>query len=208
MCSIAALAIAQGINQVVSIQQQSKAQQAMYQAQADADRQNAARQNAISKQIAEQYAQKQDDLNDKFKLVRGQQVAAQGAAGLQGGVGSGLDLLASSAKEYQQDTINLLTDQRNDVLSSYTQEVNYRNSASANMAAKSNVKKQALFSTIGTILGTASSVQGINAAKAQGVSGGNQAFGTSISPAANFKTDVFNYKTGLFTKANKLNFSF
>lgn len=208
MCSIAALAIAQGINQVVSIQQQSKAQQAMYQAQADADRQNAARQNAISKQIAEQYAQKQDEVNDKFKLVKGQQTAAMGAAGLQGGVGSGLDLLASSAKEYQQDTINLLTDQRNDVLSSYTQEVNFRNSASANMAAKSNIKKQALFSTIGTILGTASSVQGINASKAQGASGGNQSFGTGFSPAANFKTNVYDYKTGLFNKANPIKFAF
>ena len=208
MCSIAALAIAQGINQVVSIQQQSKAQQAMYQAQADADRQNAARQNAISKQIAEQYAQKQDEVNDKFKLARGQQAAAMGSAGLVGGIGSGLDVLSSSAKEYQQDTINLLTDQRNDVLSSYTQEVNYRNSASANMSAKSNVKKQALFSTIGTILGTASSVQGINASKAQGLSGSNQSFATGFSPAANFKTNIYDYKTGVFSNANKLKFSF
>jgi hypothetical protein len=76
------------------------------------------------------------------------------------------------------------------------------------MAAKSNVKKQALFSTIGTILGTASSVQGINASKAQVASGGNQAFGTTFSQTPNFKTHVFDYKTGMFNKANALKFSF
>lgn len=141
--------------------QEAKQQQAMYQAQAQAAQQNAAIISKQREQQAEAYAQKQSKLNDKLKIARGQALAAAGASGLTAD-GSVLDAIGSMEDEHKQDSINLLQNQRNDSWSAYVNEVNSRNQANAYMAAADNVKTAARRNMLGTLIGGAASIYGLN----------------------------------------------
>lgn len=141
--------------------QEAKQQQAMYQAQAQAAQQNAAIISKQREQQAEAYAQKQSKLNDKLKIARGQALAAAGASGLTAD-GSVLDAIGSMEDEHKQDSMNLLQNQRNDSWSAYVNEVNSRNQANAYMAAADNVKTAARRKMLGTLIGGAASIYGLN----------------------------------------------
>ncbi|WP_455652260.1 virion core protein, T7 gp14 family [Phascolarctobacterium sp.] len=148
----------QGVSQIAATNQQAKAQQAYYEAQAKAAEQNASIQAKKGEQIAEQYAYEQQKLNDRRRLVAGQQAAAFGAAGISGDMGTGLDLSSASDEAYKQDTNRLLGNQRNDQWGNYLGVVNYQNQANAARASAYNVKQQAKQQNIGTILGTAAGI--------------------------------------------------
>ena len=116
----------QGVSQIAATNQQAKAQQAYYDAQAQAAEQNADIQAKKGEQIAEQYAYEQQKLNDRRRLVAGQQAAAFGAAGISVDMGTALDLSDSSFRAYRKDSNQLLSNQRNDQWSNYLGVVNSR----------------------------------------------------------------------------------
>ena len=182
--------------------------QAKYQQQqADAEYQNARIQNRKGEQIAEQYAQQQSKLDAKRRLVAGQQAAQAGASGIVGGIGSGLDIYNAGMDAWNQDTLNLLGNQRNAMYDNYLQEVNLRNagnamvaqSANTNLQAKQydaqayNLRQQASaaksagnWAMFGTLLGGAASMYGMRGAGGSSSSGAasGAAGGTAQMPTA------------------------
>lgn len=153
----AALMGVQMLTKLTGQRQQYKQQQRMYEAQAQTAQQNAAIISKQREQQAEAYAQKQRQLNDRFRLARGQARAEAGASGLTAD-GSVADILSSSEDAYKQDSINLLQNQRNDSWSSYVNEVNYRNQANAYNAAASNARKQGHQKMFATLVGSAANI--------------------------------------------------
>ena len=178
MCSIA-LALA-GLStglQMAGQYQQSRAQAAAYEAQAQAAYQNAKIQNKKGELMAEQYAQQQRSLDNKRRLVEGQQAAAAGASGIEGGVGSSLDVYNASMSAWREDSINLLTNQRNDEWSNYVGEVNYRNQGNAAMANAKAAKQAGNIQMATTLLGAAASMYGAKGGgSSSGESGGWAAY--------------------------------
>lgn len=205
MCSvIAGLTALSGAITYKSQQDQAKQQAAAYRAQADADEQNAKIENRKQEQIADNYAQQQRQLRARQRLSEGQQRAAAGSAGL-GFSGSQLDILSSSIDAYKQDSMNLLTNQRNDNYSSRVQETNYLNSASANRAAASNVKKNARLQGLSTILGTAASIYGAVGSSSSGNTGtGNTT--TAAAPVA--KTQQTYYPPKWYDSKKPLSYTY
>lgn len=153
----AALMGVQVASQLMGRRQQYKQQQRMYEAQAQTAQQNAAIISKQREQQAEAYAQKQKQLNDRFRLARGQARAEAGASGLTAD-GSVADILSSSEDAYKQDSVNLLQNQRNDSWNSYVNEVNYRNQANAYNAAASNARKQGHQKMFATLVGSAANI--------------------------------------------------
>ena len=147
------------ISDINATRQEYKSQQRAYEAQADNARQNAAIQQKKRELQADAYAQKQSQLNDRMKLVRGQAAAAAGAGGFTMD-GSVNDILDSSYDKYKKDSLNLLSQQRNDSWSNYVNQVNYINQANAYDKAASNVRKQGHQKIFGTILGAAAQAYG------------------------------------------------
>lgn len=163
MCTTAialGLTALQGYTQYRANEAQTDAQISYYNAQADAAEQNARIQERQGEQIADQYLQQQQKLDARRRLVRGQQAAAAGASGLAAG-GSVLDVMGSSEDAYRKDSMNLLTNQRNDTWSNYVNVVNYQNQANAFRASASNARQQGRANRFNTILGTAASMYGI-----------------------------------------------
>ena len=150
---------AQVVSNIASTRQEYKAQQRAYEAQAQTARQNAAIADAQRSQQADAYAQKQAQLNDRMRLVRGQAAAAAGAGGFTA-EGSVNDILDSSYDAYKKDSLNLLTQQRNDSWSQYVNQVNYLNQANAYDTAARNVRKQGHQKIFGTLLGAAATAYG------------------------------------------------
>ena len=150
---------AQMVSQIAGIRNEYKSQQRAYEAQEQAARQNAAIVEAQRSQQADAYAQKQAQLNDRMRLVRGQAAAAAGAGGFTA-EGSVNDILDSSYDAYQKDSLNLLTQQRNDSWSQYVNQVNYLNQANAYDTAARNVRKQGHQKIFGTLLGAAATAYG------------------------------------------------
>lgn len=163
MCTTAialGLTALQGYTQYRAADAQADAQMAYYNAQADAAEQNARIQERRGEQIADQYLQQQQKLDARRKLVRGQQAAAAGASGLAAS-GSVLDVMGSSEDAYRKDSLNLLSNQRNDTWSNYVNVVNYQNQANAFRASAANAEQQGKANKFNTILGTATSMFGI-----------------------------------------------
>lgn len=163
MCTTAialGLTALQGYTQYRAADAQADAQMAYYNAQADAAEQNARIQERKGEQIADQYLQQQQKLDDRRRLIRGQQAASAGASGLAAG-GSVLDVMGSSEDAYRQDSLNLLSNQRNDTWSNYVNVVNYQNQANAFRASAENAEQQGKANKFNTILGTAASMYGI-----------------------------------------------
>ena len=156
----------QMVSNIASTRQEYKSQQRAYEAQAQAARQNAAIAERQRSQQADAYAQKQAQLNDRMRLARGQAAAAAGAGGFTA-EGSVNDILESSYDAYQKDSMNLLSQQRNDSWSQYVNQVNYLNQANAYDTAARNVRKQGHQKIFGTLLGAAATAYG------QGWIGGN-----------------------------------
>ena len=175
MCSIslALMGLTTGM-QVAGQYQQSRAQAAAYTAQAEAAEQNARIQNRKGEQIAENAAQEQRKLDNRMRLVAGQQNAQAGASGLVGGMGSALDVYNASMEAWQEDTQNALWNQRNNTYNNYVQEVNFRNQGNAYRAQASAAKSAGNMAIAGTLLGAASSVIGGMGGGAS--SGGNTSY--------------------------------
>ena len=140
--------------------QQYHAQKAQYEAQAQAAKWNQAAEEHKASQIADNYAQKQHQLNDRFKLAVGNARAQFGASGLDSQGGSLEDVLDSSMDAYQRDSQNLLSNQREDTWASYVKQVNYMNEQNAYNQMKHNLKRQRNIGYIGTLLNGASSIYG------------------------------------------------
>jgi len=161
--------------------QQGKAQAAAYEAQAEAAYQNAKIQNKKSELMADQYAQKQRELDDRRRLVTGQQIAAAGASGISSNVGSPLDVYTASMDAWGQDTVNLLTNQRNDQWSNYVNEVNYRNQGNAAMANAKAAKQAGTIGAFTTLLSGAASMYGM---KGSGGGTSSTSYGVANTPTA------------------------
>ena len=116
----------------------AKAQAEQQRQQAEASYQNARIQSRKGEQVAEQFAQKQQQLNARRSLAIASNNAQMGAAGIVSGVGSGLDILTATNDAWEQDSINLLENQRNATYDNYVQEVNYRNQGNAQQAQAFN----------------------------------------------------------------------
>ena len=69
--------------------------------------------------------------------------------------------MGSSEDAYRKDSMNLLSNQRNDTWSNYVNVVNYQNQANAFRASASNARQQGRANRFNTILGTAASMYGI-----------------------------------------------
>lgn len=165
------LGILMGLQTVMQLSgqhQQAKQQEQAYKAQAQAAQQNAAIMSRQREQQAEAYAQKQSQLNDRMRLARGQALAAAGSSGLTDS-GSVSDILSSSEDAYRKDSMNLLQNQRNDAWSTYVNEVNYRNQASAYNAAAKNAKANGKMQMFSTLVGAAAN------AYSKGMIGGSKA---------------------------------
>lgn len=156
------LAAVSGYMQYQQIGAQAKAQQSTYNAQAAADEQNAKIEAKKQEQIADNYADQAKQINARMRLTRGTQAASSGASGIDMSKGSGLDILSGTYENYNSDKISLLNNQRTDNYNSRVVQSNYINSANANRTAASNVRSQAKAAQFGTILGTATSMYGIN----------------------------------------------
>jgi hypothetical protein len=179
----------------VQAEQQRQAAQASYQ--------NARIQNRKGEQIAEQYNQQQQKLDARRRIAIAQNNAAMGSAGIVSGVGSGLDILGATNEAWEQDSLNLLANQRNATFDNYVQEVNHRNQGNAYTAQAYNTDLQATqydrlsasyvaqaeqaakMGQIGvftTLLSGAASMIGMKGA------GGSSASGTEISAGAQVQT--------------------
>ena len=151
MCTVA-LQIAGTLFSAVAQKQQADAQAAVYNAQAQQADQNARIANRQQESVADAYQQKQDDLRQRMRVAAGQQAATYGARGLEGGAGSALDVLAGTYEGYQQDSRNLLSNQRNDVWGKQVEETNYLNQASQNRAAASNASSAGNWGALTTLV--------------------------------------------------------
>lgn len=152
MCSLtlALAGISTGL-QAYGQYQQGKASAAAAQAQADAAYQNAKIQNRQSEQIAENAAQEQRKIDNRMRLVAGQQAAQAGASGIAGNIGSPLDVYNASMAAWQEDTQNALWNQRNNTYNSYVREVNYRNQGNAYSAQAKAAKQAGTLNALGTL---------------------------------------------------------
>ena len=194
MCSVMmGLAALQGFAQHRQIQQETKAQMMMYRQQAEAAAQNARVADRQREQVADRYAQEQMRLDARRRLVMGQNAASAGASGFDG-TGSVLDMDASTIGAWREDSLNLLSNQRNDALDMYRNQVNYENEARANQAAEYNAKQQGKAMLLANFLSTAVSMYG--AYKSTGGAGKGAAKGAESSsswkPETGFESNSSN----------------
>lgn len=184
------------ISDISATRQEYKSQQRAYEAQEAAARQNAAIAARQREQQADAYAQKQSQLNDRMRLVRGQAAAAAGAGGFTAD-GSINDILDSSYDAYKQDSMNLLSQQRSDSWSQYVNQVNYINQANAYDNAARQVRKQGHQKIFGTLLGAAATAYGQGWIGGSGSSGGGgTTIGTGGTWVGNVPRSVYK-KTGI-----------
>lgn len=213
MCSVMmGLAALQGFSQHRQIQQEIKAQMMMYRQQAEAAAQNARVADRQREQVADRYAQEQMRLDARRRLVMGQNAASAGTSGFDG-TGSVLDMDASAIGAWREDSLNLLSNQRNDTLDMYRNQVNYENEARSNQAAEYNAKQQGKAMLLANFLSTAVSMYG--AYKSTGGAGKGAAKGAESSsswkPETGFEGNIsdgtlrytgYNGNTGSFGGLN------
>lgn len=165
MCSVSAAMIGltafQGINQMATQRQQTKAQVAYYNAQADAAQQNARIADQQRSQIADQYLQKQQQLDDRRRLIRGSNLTEAGASGLTSD-GSVMDMNSSNYDAWKNSSMNLLNNERNDTKSAYINQMNYENRANAARTSAYNARQQGRSAMFGTLLSTAANIYGVS----------------------------------------------
>ena len=160
MCNPIALMAGQLVTTLWGQHQQTKAQTAMYNAQAQAAEANARISDRKQQDIANQALQERDKMDNKMRLIAGQNTAEAGATGLSMS-GTPLQLMASSYDEYNKDINNWETNKNNSIYNEYLNGVNYRNEANSARAAAANAKTQGRLQMLGTILSGASSIYGM-----------------------------------------------
>lgn len=160
MCNPIALMAGQLVTTLWGQHQQTKAQTAMYNAQAQAAEANARISDRKQQDIANQALQERDKMDNKMRLIAGQNTAEAGATGLSMS-GTPLQLMASSYDEYNKDINNWETNKNNSIYNEYLNGVNYRNEANSARAAAANAKTQGRLQMLSTILSGASSIYGL-----------------------------------------------
>lgn len=160
MCNPIALMAGQLVTTLWGQHQQAKAQTAMYNAQAQAAEANARISDRRQQDIANQALQERDKMDNKMRLIAGQNTAEAGATGVSMN-GTPLQLISSSYDEYNKDINNWETSKNNSIYNEYLNGVNYRNEASSARAAAANAKTQGRMQMLGTILSGASSMYGL-----------------------------------------------
>lgn len=118
----------------------ARAQAETQRQQAEASYQNARVQSRKGEQVAQQFLQKQQELDARRRIAIAQNNAQMGAAGIMSNVGSSLDILSGINSSWEQDSLNLLGNQRNATYDNYVQEVNYRNQGNAQTAQAFNTE--------------------------------------------------------------------
>lgn len=141
-------------------QQQTNAQVEQANAQAQQAEINAKIQARQSELIADQYADKQRQLNAKMQLAQGANTASAGASGVSSTTGSAFDVANANYGAYLDDSRNLLDAQRNEVYGSHIDEYNYKQSAENSRREASNAASSGRMGVLGTILGGATSIYG------------------------------------------------
>lgn len=149
------------MNSYYSQQTAAKAQAQSYNNQAAVDEQNAKIAARQAESTADSYAQQQEEIRNRMRVAKGAQAASAGSMGIEGSSGSMLDILGGSYEAYSKDKYNLLSNQRNDVWSNQMQEWNYKQSAASNRDAVANTMSAAKTAGLGTILGGAASIYGL-----------------------------------------------
>lgn len=150
------------MNSYYSQQAAAKAQAQAYNNQAAVDEQNAKIAARQAESTADSYAQQQqEEIRNRMRVAKGAQAASAGSMGVEGSSGSMLDILGGSYEAYSKDKYNLLSNQRNDVWSNQMQEWNYKQSAASNRDAATNTMSAAKTAGLGTILGGAASIYGL-----------------------------------------------
>lgn len=182
MCSItmALTGLMTGM-QMASQHQQTKAAVQTAEAQAEAAEQNAKLQNRQGELIAEQYGQKQRELDNRRRLVQGAQRASAGASGIAAGSGSALDMYMATMDAWREDSVNLLENQRETIYDNYIKVGNYNNQASSYRSMADAAKTAGNWGMAGTLLyGAFSMLPGLQGA------GGKAAAttGTAQTPTA------------------------
>lgn len=196
MCSVTAALIGlSGASQIAATRQQTKAQVATYNAQAEAANQNARIADKQREQLSDKYLEEQKQLDNRRRLAIGQHAAEAGASGFTN-TGSVQDMDASTIDQWRNDSMNLLGNQRNDTKSAYINQVNYINQANAAKASAQNAKAQGRAAMFGTILSTAASMYG--SIKNAGSAGASGSSGTTITSPG---TDLYGGNASLATKS-------
>lgn len=121
---------------------------------------NAAAEEHKAEKIAENYAIKQQQNNDRYRLAVGNARAQFGASGLDSSGGSLEDVLGASTDAYNRDSQNLLSSQREDEWASYVKQTNYLNEMNAYNQMKKQAKSQRNIGFAGSLLSGASSIYG------------------------------------------------
>lgn len=156
MCTVVAALVAQTGLQLMQTRNETKAQVSMLNAQAEAADMNKRISDRKQEQIAEKYLQEKEMMNDRMRLIAGQNAAAAGASGLTM-EGSPLDVLGASYDGYQKDVSVWEQNKNTDIYDEYLRGVNYQNEANMARASAANAKQQGRMKLFGTILGAASS---------------------------------------------------
>lgn len=185
MCSItmALTGLMTGM-QMASQHQQTKAAVQTAEAQAEAAEQNAKLQNRQGELIAEQYGQKQRELDNRRRLVQGAQRAEAGASGIAGGMGTTMDMQVATTNAWQEDSENLLGNQREAVYNNYIKEVNYRNQAESYRAQAAAAKRAGSMAQWGTLLSGAASLYGMKSAMGTSEAAKSTSAGIASTPTA------------------------
>ena len=217
MCSLPiALGVLTTGFQMSAQHQQTKAAVQTAEAQAEAAEQNAKLQNRQGELIAEQYGQKQRELDNRRRLVQGAQRAEAGASGIAGGMGTAMDMQVATTNAWQEDSENLLGNQREAVYNNYIKEVNYRNQAESYRAQAAAARRAGSMAQWGTLLSGAASLYGMKVAKGTSAANNNGyalyagpqagSAGYLKGAAANvaFNKDIANLGTSLY-QGNVLN---
>ena len=187
MCSLTAamigLTVGQTGLQMAAQHQQTKAAVQTAEAQAAAAEQNAKIQSRQGELIAEQYAQKQQDLDNRRKLIQGAQRAEAGAAGLAGGEGSLMDSQIATTNAYLKDSVNLLGNLREAEYNNDLKENKYKDDAKYYRYQAAAAKQAGRMAQWGTLLSGAASIYGLRAAQGASSAAKSTSAGIASTPA-------------------------
>lgn len=184
MCSImmALTGVMTGL-QMYGQHEQTKAEVKSLEYQAEAAERNAKLQNRQGELLAEQYGEKQRELDNRRRLIQGAQRAEAGAAGIAGGLGTAMDMQLATTDAWLEDTANLLGAQRDAVYNNYIKEVNYKNQASAYRSQAEAAKRSGSLAQWGTLLaGAASMYGGFKAARGTSAAAKDTSAGIASTP--------------------------
>lgn len=147
--------------------EQAVAQDRMLKQEQEEAEMNAKLKSKQAEQMAEAYARKQKELNDRLRLTQGANAASAGASGVSSTTGSAWDLAEASDEQFRRASKDLLSNQRNDIFGLSLDEYNLRKSAE-NLQKTREQQKRAYrrnmrYENFNSMLSTAMSIKGYRA---------------------------------------------